>query len=201
MKITVTDCKILKNVTIVGVGALGSHLVQILRNTEAAIKVIDFDRVEQKNTASQFHTKSTTGKSKVQGLQQTMKFLWGLSIEAIPHKLTTDNVRQLLGGSDLVIDCLDNGESRRIIQKFVREEGIPCLHGALDAEGSFGQVIWDADFKIDDEPSEGAATCEDGQHIAFIVVASAYLARAAQEFLANGRQIGFQINPGGVIRT
>jgi len=190
----------MKNVTIVGVGALGSHVVQFLRNTEVNLKIIDFDRVERKNTASQFHSKGSVGKGKTAGLQQTMNFIWGRKIEVIPHKLTSDNVTQLLGGADLVIDCLDNGEARRIVQKFTRAEDIACLHGALDANGTFGQVIWNEDFKIDDEPTEGAATCEDGAHIAFIAVASAYLTKAAQVYVADGRKIGFQINPGGAIR-
>ena len=188
-------------VTIVGVGALGSHVVQLLRNTDAEITVIDFDRVERKNVASQFHSAGSVGKLKVQGLSQTMKFLFGLKIATVPHKLTSDNVTELLGGSDLVIDCLDNGESRRIVQKFCETNDIACLHGALDADGTFGQVIWNESFKVDDEPSEGAATCEDGEHIAFIMVASAYLAKAAQVFLADHRKIGFAIRPNGVIRT
>lgn len=190
-----------KNVTIVGVGALGSHVVQILRNMEVNFRVIDFDRVERKNVLSQFHPKSTVGKLKAQGLQQTMKFLYGVNIEPITHKLTADNATELLGNADLVIDCLDNGASRRVVQGFVREAGIPCLHGALDANGTFGRVCWDEGFQIDDEDAEGAATCEDGEHIAFIVAVSAYLARAAQEFLLNGRKIGWQIHPQGFIRT
>jgi len=190
----------MKNVVIVGVGALGSHLVQFLRNTPMDLTVIDFDKVERKNVASQFHSNSSVGKSKVQGRAQKMKFLFGQKFQTNPHKLTSDNVEQLLGGADLVIDCLDNGESRRIVQKFTLAQDIACLHGALDANGTFGQVIWNEAFKVDDEPSEGAATCEDGEHLAFIAIASAYLAKAAQEYLGNDRKIGFQINPVGVVR-
>jgi molybdopterin/thiamine biosynthesis adenylyltransferase len=191
----------MKNVTVVGIGALGSHLVQLTRNFGVQIKVIDFDRVEQRNTASQFHSKPSVGKSKVLGLQQTMNLLWGSKIGTIPHELTSQNDDQILSGSDLIVDCLDNGKARRIVQGFSRRSHTPCLHGALAADGSFGRVVWDKDFVIDDEPSAGAATCEDGAHLPFIVIVSAFMAKAVQQFLANGKLVGFQVRPNGVIQT
>lgn len=200
-----------KTVTIVGVGALGSHVVQFLRN-EAKLRVIDFDRVEQKNIMSQMHGKPGVGKMKVDALKQQMQFLWGLQLTTFSNKLTADNTDVLLGGthrgdakqtvkSDLVIDCLDNGAGRRLIQAYVREHKIPCLHGALAPEGAFGRVIWDETFAIDDEAGAGAATCENGEFLPFISITSAYLARAAQEFLATGKKHGYSISPGGVHRV
>lgn len=191
----------MKTIVIVGVGALGSHVAQFLRSAGATIKVVDFDRVEQKNTLSQFHGKPSVGKTKVLALQQSMQFLWGVKIDVIPHKLASDNVEAVLGAPSLVIDCLDNAPSRRVVQAYVRARGIPCLHGALAADGGFGRVVWDEKFVIDDA-TPGAATCEDGEHLPFIALASAHLARAAQIFLASGRKSGFEINPlGGSIGT
>jgi molybdopterin-synthase adenylyltransferase len=189
----------MKTVTIVGVGALGSHVVPLLRSVGATLRVIDFDRVETRNTLSQFHAKSAVGKSKVLAAQQLMQFLWATKIETIPHKLVADNARELLGKSDLVLDCLDNGPARRVVQGFVRQEKIPCLHGGLAADGAFARVIWDDDFTID-EASEGAATCEDGEHLPFISLVSSYLAYAAQRFLVKGERVGFQIHPSGAVR-
>ena len=188
----------MKTIVVVGVGALGSHLVPLLRNLKAQVKVIDFDRVEQKNTMSQFHAKSHVGKPKTLGLQQSMKLLWGVRLETVPHKLVADNAEQLLGGADLVVDCLDNGDGRRVIQGFVRDSEIPCLHGALAADGAFGRVCWDHKFVIDDEDGEGAATCEDGEHLAFIAVASSLLARSVQDFIEGGKKVGYEITPGAI---
>src|SRR5262249_39547025 len=116
----------MKTVVVVGVGALGSHAVMLLRNAGASIRVVDFDRVEQRNVPSQFHGRSGVGKSKVVALQQTMAFLFGARIDAVPHKLVADNVEVLLKGADLVVDCLDNGASRREVQAFVRRATLPC---------------------------------------------------------------------------
>lgn len=191
----------MRKVTVVGVGALGSHVVQLLRSVkDITLFVIDFDRVEQKNVMSQFHGKPSVGKLKTQALQQTMNFLFGMKIDVASHKLTKDNAKELLGGADLIVDCLDNAEARRIVQEFARATETPCLHGALDANGSFGRVIWDAGFVIDEE-TEGQATCEDGEHLPFIALTGAFLAKAAQEFLTAGRQLGFSIHPGGAVRS
>lgn len=187
-----------KYVTIVGVGALGSHLVQFLRSEDIEIRVIDFDRVEQKNVQSQFHSKPSVGKLKSDALKQSMQFLYGKKIHSFNHKLVSDNVRNLLQG-DLVIDCLDNGEARQLVQEHARTTDMPCLHGALAPDGGFGRVIWDEQFVIDSEAGQGGATCENGEFLPFIAITSAYLARAAQIFLATGKKTGFSISPNSVV--
>ncbi len=196
-----------KTIIIVGVGALGSHVAQFLRN-EAQLRVIDFDRVEAKNTMSQFHGKLALGKFKVQALSQTMSLLWGTKLTTNHNKLVDTNAEILLHGVDLIIDCLDNGSGRRRITQFVRTQQksatgnyTPCLHGALAANGAFGRVIWDEHFIIDDEDGQGTPTCEDGEHLPFIAVTAAYLARAAQLFLRANKRVGFSISPGGVVQV
>jgi molybdopterin-synthase adenylyltransferase len=186
-------------ITIVGVGALGSNLVLSLRNIKAELKVIDFDRVERKNTMIQFHTLMSVGKNKTEALKQAMQGLFGVKIEAVPHRLTADNVNQLLGDADLIIDCLDNGESRRLIQNYVRAKGVACLHGALAPDGGFGRSIWDESFVIDDETGMGTATCENGEHLPFITTVVSYMAASVQRYLKAGKKIGFQVHPNGVV--
>lgn len=189
-------------ITVVGAGALGSHLVQFIRNEKATIRIVDFDRVEQRNVLSQFHGKPSVGKFKVESLKQ-MQFLYGVKIETISHKLVDNNVEAILGkhrDDHLIIDCLDNGASRRLVQAHVRAHGLPCLHGGLAADGSFGCVIWDESFTVDDEPSAGAATCENGEFLPFIALVSACLAYSVQRFLQNGRKISFHVTPAGVVK-
>jgi molybdopterin/thiamine biosynthesis adenylyltransferase len=186
----------MKKITIVGVGALGSHVALLLRNV-ADLHVIDFDRIEQKNVSSQFHGKPNVGKLKASAFQQTLNFLFGVKVQATTHKLTRDNEAQLLAGSDLILDCLDNGEARRIVQGFARKTATPCLHGALAADGGFGRVVWDGKFEID-ETAAGGATCEDGAHLPFIAIVSAHLAYSAQQFLLTGKTLNYNLYPGGL---
>ena len=186
-------------IVIVGVGLLGSHLVQFIRNEKVDIRIIDFDRVEQKNVMSQFHGKPGVGKSKVEALKQTMDFLFKRSLQVVSHKLVENNVDVLMKGATLVVDCLDNGVSRKLVQEYVRKHNLPCLHGALAPGGEFGRSIWDEQFVIDSEAGAGAATCEDGEFLPFIALTAAYMARSVQLFLKDGKKVGFSISPVGVV--
>jgi len=177
-------------IVIVGVGALGSHLVQFVRNEKVDIKILDFDRVEQKNVLSQFHGKPGVGKSKVEALKQTMDFLFKRQLTVVGNKLVAENIDALMKGATLVVDCLDNGASRKLVQDYVRKHNLPCLHGALAPGGEFG-------FAIDSEVGAGAATCEDGEFLPFIALTAAYMARSVQLFLKDGKKIGFSISPVG----
>lgn len=184
-------------ICIVGVGALGSHLVMLLRNEKVVIRIIDYDRVEQKNVMSQFHGRPSVGKSKVVALQQTMDFLFKRSLQVAGHKLVENNIDTLLRDAALVVDCFDNFASRKLVQDYARKHSVPCLHGALAQGGSFGRVGWSEQFIIDSEVGVGAATCEDGEFLPFIALTAAYMARAVQIFLRDKKKVGFSISPVG----
>ena len=191
----------MNKIVIIGVGQLGSHVLLLGRNWDGTFKVVDFDKVEMKNTQSQFHTKMGLRRNKTQALQQAMQGMFGIRIEAVPHRLTTDNAEQILGGAKLVLDCTDNIAARQVIQTYVRANSIPCLHGALDADGTFGRVVWDEHFTADAEGVEGEATCEDGETLPFGAKVAAQLAWAAQEFLADGVKRSYQITRESVQRV
>jgi len=184
-------------ITIIGAGALGSHVAMALRNFKQKVRVIDFDRIEQKNVMSQFHTRMGLSKNKAQALSQAMKGMFGTTIEAVPHKLTADNWSQLLMDAEVIIDCTDNIAARKLIQEYYDEYGVPCIHGALAADGTFARVVWDHLFQPDEETGDGA-TCEDGEHLPFFMMASALLARSVQEFFNSGRKLSFQLTPKSV---
>ncbi len=188
-------------VVVVGAGALGSHLLLVVRNVPAEFTVIDFDRVESKNVLAQFHPRAGLGRNKAVALQQALSGLFAVKLAAVPHRLTQDNVEALLGPADLVVDCLDNAASRRVVQAFVRARGKACLHGAVDADGTFGRVVWDASFVIDEEAAVGQPTCEGGEHLPFLVAVAAHLGLAVRRFVADGSHIGFEVHPGGVTST
>lgn len=190
----------MKKVTIVGVGALGSHVALLARNWKVNFHLVDFDRVEQKNTQGQFHTKMGLRQNKAQALAKSFQGLWGMKVETTPHKLTADNVEVVLGSSDLVIDCTDNAEARRLIQTFVKDKGIPCLHGALSADGDFARALWTEEFTADEEGEPGQATCEDGENLPFHGGAAFVITQAAQAFLKTGTKRSYQLLPEHLMR-
>jgi len=184
---------------IVGVGALGSHVVMALRNVPFKLVVCDHDHVEQKNTLAQFHSNMSLRRNKAQAMQQALQGLWGVKVECVPHKLTDDNAKQLLGGARLVLDCTDNLAARACMMKFCQVNDIPLLHGAMSADGTFARAIWTDWFKPDAESGDGA-TCEDGENLPFHLLAGSVLAMAAKTFLVKGVKVNFDITPSGVVR-
>ena len=189
-------------IVIVGVGALGSHVALFTRNLDWPTKIIDFDRIEQKNVLSQFHTKMGVGKNKAQALQQAMRGMFGVPIEIAPFKLAEDNAAQLLGdhkSTSLIVDCLDNATTRKIVKLHSNRHGIPVLHCALAAGGNFGRLVWNEHDFVIDEGLEGADTCEDGEQLPFIAAMSAMAAVAIQDFLGSGTMRSYQMSPNSLI--
>ena len=188
----------MSKIVIIGAGALGSHLVLLARNWPETLRVVDFDRVETKNIRSQFHTQMGQGRNKVQALQQAMQGMFRLKLDVVPHRLTEDNREQIIpvGDTRLVIDCTDNIEARTLIQQYCLEEGVPCLHGCLSADGTYAQAVWTEDFDPDPEGEPGQATCEDGDHVAFYAIAGARLAILGRKFLDTGKKDMAQMGVG-----
>jgi len=190
----------MKTVTIVGMGALGSHLLLFGRNLGVNFRVIDFDKVESKNVQSQFHTKMGQGKNKAKALQTALQGMFGIQVSAMTSKLMGNNRVQLLSESDLIVDGTDNFKARDILQEYAQEFEVPCLHGCLSADGQFARIIWTEDFRPDEEDVEGEATCEDGENLPFHAMAGSVLAEVVKAFLKSGTKRSWQLVPGVLTR-
>jgi molybdopterin-synthase adenylyltransferase len=184
-----------------GVGALGSTAVVLSRSLDADLVFVDFDRVESKNLLSQAYVKQSLGKNKAQALKLQLQNLHGVKAEAFGVRLEAGNVATLCEGARLLVDCFDNAASRQLLSDHARAQGLPLVHAALAADGSFGIVRWDERFVPDAEDEEGQATCEGGEHLPFIGLVAAVLARAIQDFLEDGIQRDSMIALGGTTPT
>lgn len=189
-------------IIVVGVGALGSHLALFVRNLvkDHEFWFVDFDKIEHKNLLGQAHSKMVLGQNKANAIDRTLQGMWGIHVASIPHRLTLDNVNVILEGADLIVDCVDNAEARHLIQNYARGRMVPCVHGALSADGSFGQVLWEPEFVVDAEGSQ-VATCEGGENLPFHALVAAQLAIAVQTFVETDKKVGFQLTPNGVQRV
>ena len=184
-----------------GVGALGSNAVFYCRELGAELRLVDFDRVESKNLAAQWFVKQSVGKNKAEALRLQLANFYGTKAEAMPVRLGPNNARQLLDGCDLAVDCFDNADSRLVLSESARAAGVPLVHAALAADGTFGLVRWDERFTADREDAPGQATCEGGEHLPLIGVVGATVARAMQDFVKNGSRHDYLISLSGVQRT
>ena len=188
-------------VVICGVGALGSAVVMACRNLDASWRLIDFDRVESKNLQSQAFVKQSVGKNKATALKMQLQNFYGVKVEAMGVRLAAANVEELLGGAGLIVDCFDNAASRQLISDFVRAHDVPCVHGALSADGTYGMVRWDDAFTPDAEDTPGQATCENGEHLPFIGIVASVLARTVAEFVQDGSRLNSMVSLSSVQRS
>src|SRR6476620_4395208 len=177
-----------KRLAICGVGALGSTCVQYLRNVEAELRLIDFDRVESKNLSAQWFVKQSLGKNKAEAARLQLANFYGAKAEAMNVKLGVHNAAQLLADCALAVDCFDNADSRNVLAESARAANVPLVHAALSGDGTFGMVRWDERFTADREDTEGQATCEGGEHLPMIGLIGAMLARTVQDFLNSGER-------------
>ena len=69
------------------------------------------------------------------------------------------------------------------------------MHAGLAANGEFGVVRWDQHFTIDDEGLSGQATCEGRGFLPLILRVSSSLVASIQFFLADQRQMNWNVSP------
>lgn len=184
-----------------GVGALGSTTVLYCRNLVAELRLVDFDRVESKNLAAQWFVKQSVGKNKAEAIRLQLANFYGVKAEALGVRLGAHNAAQLLDGCGLAVDCFDNADSRLVLSDAARARGLPLVHAALAADGTFGLVRWDERFTPDREDAPGQATCEGGEHLPVIGLVAATLARAIQDFVVRGARHDSMITLSGTSRT
>jgi hypothetical protein len=169
-----------------GVGALGSTAAVLCRSLGADLRLVDFDRVESKNLAAQAFTKAALGRNKAEALKLQLLNFWGVKAEALPVRVVLENVAEVSAGADLIVDAFDNRASREVLSAHARAAGVALVHAALSGDGSFGLVRWDERFTADAEDQPGQATCEGGEHLPFIGLLAAALARTIQDFAKSG---------------
>lgn len=188
----------MKRVVFCGVGAIGSHAATLCRNVDAALVLVDFDRVESKNLLSQAFVKPSVGKNKAEALKLQLLNFHGVKTEAFGVRLGPDNVEALLGTADLVVDAFDNAKSRVVLSTFARKSDRALVHAGVSGDGTFGLVRWDERFVPDAEDEEGQATCEGGEHLPLLGLVGATLARIVQDHLASGARHDAMVTLRGV---
>ena len=121
-------------VLIAGAGGLGCPAALNLALAGVGhIRICDSDTVEISNLNRQFlHTEQRIGTNKAHSAQETLLSINSeVSVEPIFHKITDDNVDDIVGDSQLILDCLDNFSARHTLNLCAIRKGIPMIHGAI----------------------------------------------------------------------
>ena len=134
--LTEAECETLKQkrILVVGCGGLGGHILdQLARIGVGFLRVVDGDVFEASNLNRQLLSEvNLLGVSKAKAAADHITRVNPyVTIEAVQAFLTEDNAAELLADCDIVMDALDNIESRRILAAACEKANIPYIYGAI----------------------------------------------------------------------
>lgn len=131
-----------KKIVIVGCGAVGSVLSQLLvRGGFLNLRLIDNDLIDETNLQRQIYFEEDIGYSKSYNLKKyLLKINKNAKIESFNTLLDETNIDEICDNCDLIIDASDNFQTRRLINNWsiknlkdwiyngaIRTEFISCI--------------------------------------------------------------------------
>jgi len=129
-------------VAVIGLGGLGGNVVEALaRMGVGRIIAVDGDTFVDHNLNRQLLSEEAAlTRSKAEAARARVAAI-NAAVEVVAHAvhLTPQNVEELLGGADVVVDALDRLPARLMLQDGAQRVGIPLVHGAI--AGYVGQVM------------------------------------------------------------
>ena len=124
------DAKVL----LLGAGGLGSPAAMYLAAAGVGtVGIIDMDVVDASNLQRQIlHNVDRIGDRKVDSAKKTLTLL-NPDVNVVTHdvRLGADNVMDILGQYDLVVDGTDNFPTRFLVNDASVKLGIPVVHGSI----------------------------------------------------------------------
>ena len=131
----------ISKVAIIGVGGLGTNVSQMLTLIGVGkILLVDHDKVSVTDLNRQvLFTEKDVGKPKVIIAKKRLEELNPeVQVEVVQERLNSENVGDLLKSYDIIVDCLDNWKTRKILDLYVWNANKVLVHGAVN--GFYGQV-------------------------------------------------------------
>lgn len=141
--VTETEQELLKkkSVCVIGCGGLGGGVIENLtRLGVGALTIVDGDVFEESNLNRQVlsHEGNLRKSKALEGTRQMAQINSEVNINPVTANVTMENCRSIIAGHDVVVDALDNVQTRLLLEDSCETEGIPLVHGAI--AGWTGQV-------------------------------------------------------------
>lgn len=121
-------------VTVLGIGGLGSPVsIYLAAAGVGRLRLIDHDTVEFSNLNRQIlHWENDVDRKKLQSAEGKLTSLnKDITIEGSDKTINNDTIDELLKGTDLVVDALDNFNTRFLVNEYCVNNGIPFVHAAV----------------------------------------------------------------------
>lgn len=159
-------------VTVCGAGALGANITESLaRSGFCHLKVIDRDRIEERNLSTQPYYRSDIGAFKAKILANNLYRALGVSIDAHSKELTPANADRLLAVSATIIDTFDNSVGRQAVKDYCASASLPCVHVGLAAD--YSEIIWNQHYRVPSAAKDDVCDYPLARNLVILTVAVA----------------------------
>jgi len=121
-------------VFIAGAGGLGSAAAVYLAVAGVGrLRICDMDTLEPSNLNRQIlHDHTRIGVNKSVSARQTLSLVNPhVEVAVLTDAINEENVARLVGGADIIVDCLDNFATRYILNEATVGLGVPLVHGSV----------------------------------------------------------------------
>ncbi len=121
-------------VFVAGAGGLGSPTSMYLAVAGVGeLAICDCDSPELSNLNRQIlHNDSRIGVNKAESAKMTLSTLNpAIEVEAISERIVEENVDELVGAADIIVDCMDNFPTRYVLNECALRKGIPLVHASV----------------------------------------------------------------------
>ncbi|MDP3790445.1 MAG: sulfur carrier protein ThiS adenylyltransferase ThiF [Candidatus Omnitrophota bacterium] len=128
---------------IAGAGGLGSNCaMNLVRAGVANLTIADFDTVDATNLDRQFYFLDQVGRIKVEALKENLlRINPALKLKAVNKKIDENNIDEIFGGCDIVAECLDTAEYKRmLLEKLLQMKKFIVAVSGLGGVGSSDDI-------------------------------------------------------------
>ncbi|MFP4116715.1 MAG: HesA/MoeB/ThiF family protein [Candidatus Aenigmatarchaeota archaeon] len=115
---------------VVGCGGLGSNVANLLARSGIDLRLVDGDVVEESNIHRTLYRRKDTGRNKAVVMKELIEESCSAEVRAFSENFSSDT-EEYLKDVGVVVDCLDNMETRYLLNRFCMERGIPLVHGSV----------------------------------------------------------------------
>jgi len=134
------------HVLVLGCGALGSIQAELLtRAGIGRLRIVDRDIPELSNLPRQFLYEESDVHERIPKALAAAHHLRlinsAIEIEALVRDVTASNIEVLLQGIDIVLDGVDNFETRYLLNDACVKSGIPWVYGGIQGTGVLAMPI------------------------------------------------------------
>lgn len=129
------------HVAVAGCGGLGSNVITQLSIAGVGnFTIIDGDVIEESNLNRQFVHCGNSGSKAMSMKDWILRNNPDAKVKVMDVSLNEENVNEFISSAEIVVDCLDNNETRSLLNDACVKRNIPMVHGGIN--GMYGQVTF-----------------------------------------------------------